>query len=353
MAGLFTAPLPPPEAVAAALLSTLLISLAPNLILFLSPDYKGKAASDAAARHGAVLSVGQALAAGGLLGDVFLHTLPHSLGDGHAHAHAHDHDHDHRNHEGGFDVGLVVLFGFGAFLVFDIFVRSVGGQHSHGHGHGHGHENGHENGCEKDHSHEKGQRKESNESCEGGAGISSIFNSTVVLNLAADSLHNFTDGLAIGASFAAVSQAGQGQTILSLLRSRGGMASLSVLLHELPHELGDFSILVSNGMSKMQAIRAQFGTALAAFAGTMLGLAASTFDERLGHDVLIPFTAGGFVYLAAVSILPGVLEEPNVGAPVRMLQIAAFALGVAFMHLVSILEEIEEGGGDHYHGSEL
>ena len=47
MAGLFTAPLPPPEAVAAALLSTLLISLAPNLILFLSPDYKGKAASDA------------------------------------------------------------------------------------------------------------------------------------------------------------------------------------------------------------------------------------------------------------------------------------------------------------------
>jgi zinc transporter ZupT len=60
-------------------------------------------------------------------------------------------------------------------------------------------------------------------------------NSSGWLNLIADSLHNFTDGCAIGASF---------------VSGNGGLATatlVSVLFHEIPHELGDFVILVESG----------------------------------------------------------------------------------------------------------
>jgi len=337
---------PSTEATVAAFLSTFLISLAPNVILFLSPNY-GQSTT-AVKRQNAVLSIGQALAAGGLLGDVFLHTLPHAMADEHSRHSSHEGGHHHdQSSSGGLSIGMMVLVGFSTFLVFDILVRSVGGDvHHHHAGHCHDHsENGH--------------------STSGGGDAAatsekkplltprSIFNSTVLLNLAADSLHNFTDGLAIGASFAASSISHE-QSVTSLMKSRGGMASLSVLMHELPHELGDFSILVSNGMSKRQAIMAQFSTAIAAFLGTFVGLAASSFDDTLGHEVLLPFTAGGFVYLAAVSILPELLEERNVGLALRTAQVLAFGMGVAFMQLVAIMEEMEGGHGhgygqEHYH----
>jgi len=57
------------------------------------------------------------------------------------------------------------------------------------------------------------------------------------LNLAADFSHNFTDGLAIGASFAA------GQNI-------GIITTLTILFHEIPHEIGDFAVLIQSGCSK-------------------------------------------------------------------------------------------------------
>ena len=59
------------------------------------------------------------------------------------------------------------------------------------------------------------------------------------LNLAADVAHNVTDGLAIGASFVA------GPAV-------GALTALTVLLHEVPHEVGDLAILVQSGCSKKQ-----------------------------------------------------------------------------------------------------
>ena len=121
--------LPSNEAIIAAFLSTLLISLAPNVILFLSPNFGS--GDGTAKRHNAVLSIGQALAAGGLLGDVFLHTLPHAYADEMA-------DHHHHPHTQA-SIGLMVLIGFAVFLLFDILVRSVGGDAHHHHGHCHDH----------------------------------------------------------------------------------------------------------------------------------------------------------------------------------------------------------------------
>lgn len=57
------------------------------------------------------------------------------------------------------------------------------------------------------------------------------------LNLAADFAHNFTDGLAIGASFLG------GNTL-------GMITTVTIFLHEIPHEIGDFAILVQSGCTK-------------------------------------------------------------------------------------------------------
>ncbi len=57
------------------------------------------------------------------------------------------------------------------------------------------------------------------------------------LNLAADFTHNFTDGLAIGASYLVSTNVGL-------------ITTITILLHEVPHEVGDFAILVQSGCSK-------------------------------------------------------------------------------------------------------
>eukprot|EP00557_Chaetoceros_sp_GSL56_P005375 CAMPEP_0176488756 /NCGR_PEP_ID=MMETSP0200_2-20121128/6893_1 /TAXON_ID=947934 /ORGANISM="Chaetoceros sp., Strain GSL56" /LENGTH=402 /DNA_ID=CAMNT_0017885789 /DNA_START=179 /DNA_END=1385 /DNA_ORIENTATION=- len=294
----------------AAFLSTTAISLAPNVILFLFPDYKPS-------KEGInPLAIGQALAAGGLLGDVFLHTLPHTL-----------------EHDNGEVVGLAVLAGFVVFLLFDILVRSFDdGGHDH-----HDHHND---------SHSKNNNKNNNQR-------NFTLTSAVVLNLAADSLHNFTDGIAIGASFAGTvhdtSSSMFGQ-IQELLHSRGGLASLAVLFHEIPHELGDYSILVGAGMTKSQAIMAQFSTAIAAYCGTFVGLyGMQTMKDYLGSDLMVPFTAGGFVYLATVTILPNLLEC-KVGRRARISQIVAFLVGIGFMYGVALLEH---AGGSCGHAMDM
>ena len=61
------------------------------------------------------------------------------------------------------------------------------------------------------------------------------------LNLAADFAHNFTDGLAIGASYLA------GHNI-------GLITTLTILFHEVPHEIGDFAILIQSGCTKKKVI---------------------------------------------------------------------------------------------------
>lgn len=300
-------------AVIAALLSTGLISLAPNLILLAFPSYAvGEGISSP------YLTLGQALAAGGLLGDVFLHTLPSAKANVEA-------------------VELMVLLGFTLFLMADMLIRSVGGGHSHTHNN-------------KDEAHGDEQKTNGHTPANHHATPKT---SVVVLNLVADSLHNFTDGLAIGASFA-LGNTPTDMSVASLLLSRGGLATLSILFHEIPHELGDFATLVRAGYSKYQAVQAQFMTAIAAFLGTIISLYVA--DGWIGERLLY-VTAGGFIYLAAVTILPEVLEDDRHSLLFRLAQLAAFIAGIGFLYLVYLLEEHDEKSSplansshEHSHG---
>ena len=120
-----------------AFASTALISAAPFVILLLIPLRNDK-------QHSSLLKVFLSFASGGLLGDAFLHLIPHAIsphdhrhtGDDHAHMgddHAHmgdDHTHDHMRE---MVVGLWVLTGIITFLAVEKFARMVKGGHSHGH----------------------------------------------------------------------------------------------------------------------------------------------------------------------------------------------------------------------------
>merc|ERR1711899_492638 len=118
-----------------AILATLLISAAPFFILFFIP-------LDNSAENQPLLKVTLAFASGGLLGDAFLHLIPHAMmasgdGDDSGHGHSHSHGHSHGDGEAhephDLSVGLWTLAGIIAFLCVEKLVRIYSGGHSHSH----------------------------------------------------------------------------------------------------------------------------------------------------------------------------------------------------------------------------
>ncbi|KAF1755626.1 hypothetical protein GCK72_012076 [Caenorhabditis remanei] len=290
------------------------ISLAPCTLLFFIPAQHA---------NGPFLKILLAFGAGGLLGDALLHIIPHSLSPhDHDHDHGHsDHSHDHSNQ---LRVGIYVIAGILVFMMVEQLVRIIKG------GHCHSHENGHI--VADEHRHLNDHHSEKKQEVEGLKDIKA----SAYLNLVADFVHNLTDGLAIGASFSA------GSTL-------GWITTLTVLLHELPHEVGDFAILVQSGFSKYQAIRMQAVTALGAITGCIFSLVVSNPSNSLNSNAatspIMPFTAGGFIYIATVSVIPELLESGehrNMSKVAKMAQslvhVMAICMGVGMMYIVSLVE---------------
>lgn len=265
--------------------STLLISLAPFVILFFVP-------LDNTEKSQPLLKILLAFAAGGLLGDAFLHLIPHaSIAEGPG-SHSHGHSHGVGGHD--MTIGLWVLAGILTFLIVEKLVRLLKGGHAH--------------------SHSKKKAEPKNEIKVAG-----------YLNLAADFSHNFTDGLAIGASYLA------GNSV-------GIVTTITILLHEVPHEIGDFAILVQSGCSKKKAMMLQLITALGALAGTAISLLAQDSSGSLAASWILPFTAGGFIYIAMVSVIPELLDEPNPKFKHSLYQVFALCAGVYMMVLIADYE---------------
>jgi solute carrier family 39 (zinc transporter), member 7 len=158
------------------------------------------------------------------------------------------------------------------------------------------------------------------------------------LNLIADFTHNITDGLAMSSSFYA------SPTI-------GATTTVAVFFHEIPHEVGDFALLIQSGFSKRAAMGAQFVTALGALLGTCIGIAVQEFGGSSAHgavsegaglfgtslqwgDMLLPFTAGTFLYVGTVAVIPELLETgPEKGKELKktLTQFAAMFTGAGIM----------------------
>lgn|SRR5690606_4203322 len=135
----------------------------------------------------------------------------------------------------------------------------------------------------------------------------------------------------------------------------GATTTVAVFFHEIPHEVGDFALLVQSGFSKWQAMGAQFVTALGALLGTVIGIAVQEFGgggstTEMGMrdgiwgtslswgDMLLPFTAGTFLYVGTVAVIPELLETgSNKTTELRrtLVQSAAILAGAGIMLYIS------------------
>jgi zinc and cadmium transporter len=115
-----------------------------------------------------------------------------------------------------------------------------------------------------------------------------------------------------------------------------GMATtIAVALHEIPQEIGDFGVLIQAGMSRARALLYNYLSASLAIAGAIIALLIGTKFNGFA-SVMLPVTAGGFIYIAGSDLLPELHRESD---PTKsVLQMIAMAAGVALMLTLAILE---------------
>jgi zinc and cadmium transporter len=142
------------------------------------------------------------------------------------------------------------------------------------------------------------------------------------LNLIGDGVHNLIDGLIIGASF-------------SLDIKVGWVTTFAVILHEIPQELGDFGVLLYGGMRKGKALFYNFLSAATAILGTVFGYYFSHHVDGFAVS-LLPFAAGGFIYIAACDLIPEIHRQPD--QQKASLSLLVFLLGIGLMSLLKILQ---------------
>jgi zinc and cadmium transporter len=115
------------------------------------------------------------------------------------------------------------------------------------------------------------------------------YNASALLVIVGDTIHNFIDGVAIGASFA-------------ISPGLGLVTAFSTFLHEVPHEVGDFGILLKAGWSKKSVILINIFSGCATFIGAF---GVYLFSAALEFEgILLAISAGIFLYLGAIDFLP-------------------------------------------------
>jgi len=113
--------------------------------------------------------------------------------------------------------------------------------------------------------------------------------------LIGDAVHNAIDGVVIAASFLTSTELGI-------------FVTLSVLLHEIPQELGDFGILIKSGYPKKKALLYNL---LSGSSSLIAGIAAYFLLDTL--QAYIPYAltiaAASFLYVAMADLIPEMHKE--------------------------------------------
>lgn len=145
------------------------------------------------------------------------------------------------------------------------------------------------------------------------------------LNLLANTIDNFTHGLAVAASFL-------------VSKKIGLLTTMAILLHEIPHEVGDFAILLRAGFDRWSAAKLQLSTALGGLLGACFAICTQSpkgVEETVAW--ILPFTSGGFLYIALVNVLPDLLEEDDPWHSLQ--QVLLLCTGIVVMVLFSLFVE--------------
>ncbi|CAP70306.1 uncharacterized protein PODANS_3_3890, partial [Podospora anserina S mat+] len=294
-----------------ALLATLYISGPPNFLLALCPTDINPDS----------LQVMVAFAVGGLLGDTLFHLLPEIfVGEGEEDRARFVMVEPNRN----LLLGVGILVGFMVFVGMDKGLRIATGGKGHSHDHSHGHKHGEDD----------------------TKGVSSAVVEEEEEKKKKGELKRRKGG----------KDDGEGEKEEEEKKEVNPSVKLGGLLNMM---VGDFALLVQSGFTKKQAMGAQFVTAIGALLGTLIGIAIQEFGENgasgadavaMGMkeglwgtsltwgDMLLPFTAGTFLYVGTVAVIPELLETgKNKAVELRkmLVQFAAIAAGAGIMLYIS------------------
>ncbi|MEK7617505.1 MAG: ZIP family metal transporter [Patescibacteria group bacterium] len=119
----------------------------------------------------------------------------------------------------------------------------------------------------------------------------------IPLVILGDTMHNFTDGVAIAATF-----------LISI--PLGIVTSLAVAAHEIPQEIGDFGLLLNRGMKRGKVLLINLYSSLAALLGAILTyIYKDKIEEFL--PLILSVTAGFFIYIALANLIPEIHNRDN------------------------------------------
>jgi zinc and cadmium transporter len=135
------------------------------------------------------------------------------------------------------------------------------------------------------------------------------------MNLIGDGLHNFLDGLIIAGAF--------------LVNIPLGIATtIAVIAHEIPQEISDFGILIYSGFSRIKALAFNFFSGAISTVGAIAGLLIGAQIENFVYYI-VPFAAGGFIYIAAADIIPELHKEVEIKKSLK--QLLGILIGIGIM----------------------
>ncbi|KAH8405390.1 hypothetical protein KR222_010289 [Zaprionus bogoriensis] len=303
-----------------------------------------------------------AIAVGTLAGDALMHLLPHALFKEERHEaleslstrpQEQEQGHSHSN-EAALLCGCAFLAALFMYVLENVIPLLKGEQHSgggHGHSHGHSHGHGHHS---HSHSHghghgpgHAGKEQSTPEEAPPVRELNVMLNETKLdkktperpltpiafMVIIGDGLHNLTDGLAIGAAFASDPVTGLA-------------TAFAVLCHELPHELGDFALLLQTGVSIRRAVYMNIISSVLSFVGMSIGLLLVGIGDGMTQWIYAA-TAGSFLYIAFADLIPtmSVAHNPELAKDPKgiVIQIVGILLGGAIMLLIALNEHDLQG----------
>lgn len=147
--------------------------------------------------------------------------------------------------------------------------------------------------------------------------------STLPLIIVGDTMHNFIDGVVIAATF-----------MVSV--PLGIATSISVFVHEIPQEIGDFGLMLHKGLRPKKIILVNILSAAVAFIGAIITYSVGNI---LGAylPMLLAVTAGFFIYIASSDLIPEIHHEKRKGF--AFIESLLLIVGVVVMAVsVSLLE---------------
>lgn len=138
------------------------------------------------------------------------------------------------------------------------------------------------------------------------------------MNLFGDSIHNFIDGLIIASTY--------------IVNPALGIATtLAIAMHEIPQEIGDYGVLIHAGFKNKKVLLLNYAVALTVVLGGIVGYFAFSHLQNI-ISYLLPFAAGGFLYIASSDLIPEIRKESNINK--SMGSIFVFVIGIIFMYVI-------------------